>query len=104
MGHRAEISGSTRVTLCAVTKNDAEMLGLADEVGSIRPAYLADSISVAADPLRDPWALGHVALVMEWAHAGICVSAGIVPAPAWGTSGGDPRSTPGLGVRSRTHA
>jgi imidazolonepropionase-like amidohydrolase len=65
VGHLAEISGSTKVALRAVTKNPAEMLGLADEIGSIRPGYLADIISVGGDPLSDPWALEHVAFVMQ---------------------------------------
>jgi imidazolonepropionase-like amidohydrolase len=41
------------------------MLGMADEIGSIRPGYLADIISVDGDPLSDPWALEHVAFVMQ---------------------------------------
>ena len=65
VGHLAEISGSTKVALRAVTKNTAEMLGLADEIGSIRPGYLADIISVGGDPLSDPWALEHVVFVMQ---------------------------------------
>jgi imidazolonepropionase-like amidohydrolase len=65
VGHLAEISGSSQVALRAVTKNCAEMLGMADEIGSIRPGYVADVISVAADPLSDPWALENVRFVMQ---------------------------------------
>ena len=65
VGHLAEISGSTQVALRAVTKNTAEMLGLADEIGAIKPGYLADIISVKSDPFSDPWALEHVRFVMQ---------------------------------------
>ncbi len=65
VGHLAEITGSTQVALRAVTKNSAEMLGMAEEVGSLRPGFLADLISVASDPLKDPWALEHVKVVVQ---------------------------------------
>jgi imidazolonepropionase-like amidohydrolase len=65
VGHLADVTGSNQVALRAVTKNSAEMLGMADQIGSIRPGYLADLISVASDPLADPWALEHVRLVMQ---------------------------------------
>jgi imidazolonepropionase-like amidohydrolase len=65
VGHLADITGSSRVALRAVTKNPAEMLGMADEVGSLRPGFRADVISVGGDPLADPWALERVRLVMQ---------------------------------------
>jgi len=65
VGHLAEVTGSTRVALRAVTKNPAELLGMSDEVGTLRPGARADVISVAGDPLADPWALEHVRLVMQ---------------------------------------
>jgi imidazolonepropionase-like amidohydrolase len=65
VGHLAEITGSTQVGLRAVTKNPAEMLGLDGEIGVLRAGYRADVISVAGDPLADPWALEHVRLVMQ---------------------------------------
>jgi imidazolonepropionase-like amidohydrolase len=65
VGHLAEMSGSTQVALRAVTKNSAEMMGLDGEVGALRPGFMADIISVAGDPLTDPWALEHVDFVMQ---------------------------------------
>jgi imidazolonepropionase-like amidohydrolase len=65
VGHLAEITGSRQVALRAVTKNSAEMLGLADKIGVLRPGYLADLISVDGDPLEDPWALEHVNVVVQ---------------------------------------
>jgi imidazolonepropionase-like amidohydrolase len=65
VGHFAEITGSTRVALRAVTKNPAELLGLADEIGSLRPGYRADIISVTGDPLSNAWALEKVNLVVK---------------------------------------
>jgi imidazolonepropionase-like amidohydrolase len=65
VGHLAEITGSTRVALRAVTKNPAQLLDMSDEIGTLRPGARADVISVAGDPLADPWALEHVRLVMQ---------------------------------------
>jgi imidazolonepropionase-like amidohydrolase len=65
VGHLAEITSSTRVALRAVTKNGAELLGMETKIGSLRPGYVADLISVAADPLVDPWALEHVRVVVQ---------------------------------------
>lgn len=65
VGHLAQITGSTRVSLRAVTRNPAELLGMEDEIGSLRPGSRADVISVAADPTTDPWALEKVNLVMK---------------------------------------
>lgn len=65
VGHLAEITSSTRVALRAVTKNSAELLGMETEIGSLRPGYVADLISVAGHPLVDPWALEHVRVVVQ---------------------------------------
>ena len=48
----------------AATVNNAELLGLADEVGTIEPGKSADIIAVAGDPLADVRALKSVSFVM----------------------------------------
>ncbi len=55
----------------AATSGDAQMLGLADEVGRIAPGYVADILVVAGDPGADISALRHVMAVYQ---AGRCVS------------------------------
>jgi imidazolonepropionase-like amidohydrolase len=39
--------------LCAATKLGGEIMGMADELGVIKPGYLADLLLVDGDPLRD---------------------------------------------------
>jgi imidazolonepropionase-like amidohydrolase len=48
----------------AATVNNAELLGLASEIGTIEPGKSADIIAVAGDPLADVRALKSVAFVM----------------------------------------
>jgi imidazolonepropionase-like amidohydrolase len=48
----------------AATLNAAELLGLADQVGSIEPGKSADLIAVAGDPLSDVGVLRNVQFVM----------------------------------------
>jgi imidazolonepropionase-like amidohydrolase len=48
----------------AATVNAAELLGLADQIGSIEPGKSADLIAVAGDPLSDVAALQNVSFVM----------------------------------------
>ena len=50
--------------LVAATANAAELLGLADEIGSIEPGKSADLISVTGDPLADVTVLKRVEFVM----------------------------------------
>ena len=57
--------------LAAATSGDAEMLGLADEIGRIAPGHLADILVVAGDPAADITALRQVVAVYQ---AGRCVS------------------------------
>lgn len=64
-GHLYDLGASAAQALRAITKNGAELLGLADEVGSLRPGMKADLVAVAGDPLNDPWALENVRLVMK---------------------------------------
>jgi imidazolonepropionase-like amidohydrolase len=48
----------------AATVNNAELLGLADEIGTIEPGKSADIIAVAGDPLADVRVLKSVSFVM----------------------------------------
>ena len=49
----------------AATSVAAECLGVADDVGSIKPGLAADFVAVASDPLADIAALKNLALVMH---------------------------------------
>ncbi|HUK25999.1 MAG TPA: amidohydrolase family protein [Terriglobales bacterium] len=49
----------------AATHNAADLLGHADEVGSIKPGKFADVIAVSGDPLEDIRVLEHVEFVMK---------------------------------------
>jgi imidazolonepropionase-like amidohydrolase len=59
------IGVSQEHALAAVTRNSAELLGLADRVGTLEPGKLADIISVDGDPLQDITVLKDVRLVMK---------------------------------------
>ena len=48
----------------AATVNNAELLGLASEIGTVEPGKSADLIAVAGDPLADVRVLKNVAFVM----------------------------------------
>lgn len=49
----------------AATSNGAEILGMGEELGSIRPGYLADLIAVDGDPLQEIARLQKVVFVMK---------------------------------------
>jgi imidazolonepropionase-like amidohydrolase len=49
----------------AATTNAADLLGIADQVGSLEPGRSADLIAVAGDPLRDVTTLKKVSFVMK---------------------------------------
>jgi len=51
--------------IVAATKAGAELLGLADRVGTVHAGKLADLVVLAADPLAGPKAFGDVALVVK---------------------------------------
>jgi imidazolonepropionase-like amidohydrolase len=45
--------------------NGAKLLGWQDQIGSLKPGYLADVIAVPGDPLQDISVLQNVTLVMK---------------------------------------
>ena len=47
------------------TSAAADLLGLAEEVGTLEPGKKADLIAVGGDPLHDIWALGEVRLMLR---------------------------------------
>jgi imidazolonepropionase-like amidohydrolase len=49
----------------AATRNAADLLGLADKLGSIQPGRYADIVAVPGDPLRDTDQFEHVSFVMK---------------------------------------
>jgi len=49
----------------AATSNAAELLGHANEIGSIKPGKYADIIAVSGDPLADIRLLENVPFVMK---------------------------------------
>ncbi len=58
--------GMTPVTaIVAATLNAADLLGLKDQVGALRPGMAADIIAVPGDPLADVRALKVVEFVMK---------------------------------------
>jgi imidazolonepropionase-like amidohydrolase len=58
--------GMTPATaIVAATTNAAELLGLKDQVGALRPGMAADLIAVSGDPLTDVRALKAVRFVMK---------------------------------------
>jgi imidazolonepropionase-like amidohydrolase len=52
-------------TLRTASVNAADLLGLSDRVGQIRPGYAADFVAVAADPLDDLAAMRTISLVVQ---------------------------------------
>jgi imidazolonepropionase-like amidohydrolase len=45
--------------------NGAKLLGWQNEIGALKPGYLADIIAVPGNPLNDISALTHVSFVMK---------------------------------------
>jgi imidazolonepropionase-like amidohydrolase len=60
-----QLGVSVRDTLLSVTKNSAELLGLADRIGTLEPGKYADIISLHGDPYQDITALRNIGLVMK---------------------------------------
>lgn len=63
--HLVALGVSSRDALLAVTKNNAEVLGMSDQIGTLEPGKLADIISVHGDLLKDITVLRNVGLVMK---------------------------------------
>jgi imidazolonepropionase-like amidohydrolase len=49
----------------AATRNAADLLGVADKLGSVQAGRYADLVAVAGDPLRDAEQFEHVSFVMK---------------------------------------
>ena len=49
----------------AATRNAADLLGAADQIGSVQAGRYADIVAVAGDPLRDAQQFEHVSFVMK---------------------------------------
>ncbi|MCL4395518.1 MAG: amidohydrolase family protein [Chloroflexi bacterium] len=63
--HLRALGVSAQDTLLAVTRNNAILLGLDDQIGTLEPGKLADIISIQGDPLNDMASLRNVGLVMK---------------------------------------
>ena len=49
----------------AATRNAADLIGAAEQIGSIQPGRFADLVAVPGDPLQEPALLGKVSFVMK---------------------------------------
>jgi len=56
---------SPLAALQAGTLNGARLLGWQDQIGALKPGYLADIVAVPGDPLQDIGVLQNVAFVMK---------------------------------------
>jgi imidazolonepropionase-like amidohydrolase len=63
--HLVAIGASPQDALLALTKNSAELLGMADQIGTLEPGKFADIIAIRGDPYADITALRNVRLVMK---------------------------------------
>lgn len=61
----AALAASNIEALKAVTKNNAELLGMQDSIGTLESGKLADIIAVRGDPLKDITVLKDVRLVIK---------------------------------------
>lgn len=60
-----EFGASSEQAFAGITRNAAEAIGMADEVGTLEPGKRADIVSLRGDPLKDIAALRQVGLVMK---------------------------------------
>ena len=51
--------------ILTATKNAADLLGMSESIGAIKPGYYADLIAVSGNPLDDPRLLENVQFVMK---------------------------------------
>ncbi|MFI7062414.1 amidohydrolase family protein [Kribbella sp. NPDC050124] len=58
LDHLVQLGMSPLAAIVSGTRNGAELLGIADQVGTLRPGLLADVVVTDADPLREIKALG----------------------------------------------
>jgi imidazolonepropionase-like amidohydrolase len=63
LDHLVQLGMSPMAALVAGTRTGAELLGLADQVGTLEPGKLADVVATDADPLREIKALGDPARI-----------------------------------------
>lgn len=63
LDHLVQLGMSPMTAIVAGTRNGAELLGIADEVGTLRSGLLADVVATDADPLREIKALGDPARI-----------------------------------------
>jgi imidazolonepropionase-like amidohydrolase len=61
----AEAGLSPLESLRTASVNAADLLGIGDRVGQVRPGYAADLVAVAADPLADLAAMRTISLVVQ---------------------------------------
>jgi imidazolonepropionase-like amidohydrolase len=52
-------------TLFSATRDAAQLLGKADDIGSLKAGRLADIIAVDGDPLQDITTMEHVSFAMQ---------------------------------------
>ena len=64
-GYMVEAGMPAMQAILSATRNAADLLGAADDVGSIQPGRYADVIAVAGDPLTDITELQRVVFVMK---------------------------------------
>jgi imidazolonepropionase-like amidohydrolase len=64
-GYMVEAGMPAMQAILSATRNAADLLGAADDVGSIQPGRYADVIAVAGDPLSDITELQRVVFVMK---------------------------------------
>jgi imidazolonepropionase-like amidohydrolase len=63
LDHLVQLGMSPMDAVVAGTRTGAELLGIADQVGTLRPGLLADLVATDADPLREIKALGDPARI-----------------------------------------
>jgi imidazolonepropionase-like amidohydrolase len=73
LDHLVQLGMSPMAALVAGTRTGAELLGIADQVGTLRPGLLADIVATDADPLLEIKALGDQARIQLVVSGGAVV-------------------------------